>query len=121
MSQCVEWQGKYFSNGYGRVGYKMAHRIVYEEQVGEIPDGLQLDHLCRNRGCVNIEHLEPVTIKVNVMRGVSPHAINARKTHCTNGHEFTEQNIYQRPDRIARGCRTCRAQAVKRHQARKRG
>lgn len=113
MSQCIQWQGKYFANGYGRIGYKMAHRIAYTEQVGEIPEGLQIDHLCRNRGCVNVEHLEPVTIAVNVMRGVSPHALNARKTHCLNGHEFTEENTYRRKDKNTRDCRTCRNAAVK--------
>lgn len=122
MSECVRWGGKYFPNGYGRVGYKMAHRIVYEQEVGAIPDGLQIDHLCRNRWCVNVEHLEPVTIAENVLRGEGITAINARKTHCIHGHEFTEKNTYVRPDRTNhRDCRICRYEATKRHQARKRG
>ena len=121
MTPCIRWEGKYYSNGYGRVGYKMAHRVVYEEQVGVIPEGLHIDHLCRNRWCVNPEHLEPVTLVENVRRGESFTAINSRKTHCKNGHELTEDNIYQRPNRVDRGCRTCRREAVSRYQAKKRG
>lgn len=121
MSQCIVWTGKYFANGYGRVGYKLAHRIAYEQAVGDIPKGLYIDHLCRNRGCVNPNHLEPVTLVENVMRGVSPHALNAKKTHCSKGHEFTFSNTYQRKDRTARECRICRYGAVKKHLIKKEG
>ena len=69
-----------------------AHRIAYELTVGPIPDGMQVDHLCRNRGCVNPAHLEVVTQTENLMRGDGPAARNARKTHCKRGHEFTPDN-----------------------------
>ena len=122
MAECVRWQGKYFANGYGRVGYKMAHRIVYEQEVGEIPEGLQLDHLCRNRWCVNTLHLEPVTIAENVLRGEGITANNKRKTSCDKGHPFTLRNTYIRQDRPnRRECRICRNEVTKRYQARNRG
>lgn len=68
---------------------------------------LELDHLCRNRRCCRPDHLEPVTHKENVLRGMAPSAINARKTHCKRGHEFTAENIYPSPDGVRR-CRECR-------------
>ena len=93
-SGCWEWTGCKIWNGYGRIhqiidGKRkmiLAHRAVYEILVGPIPEGLTLDHLCRNRSCVNPAHLEAITMRDNVLRGVGPTAINARKTHCINGH-----------------------------------
>lgn len=83
-----------------------AHRFAYEQTVGPIPDGLVLDHLCRNPSCVNPDHLEAVTQQENILRSpIAPAAINARKTHCLRGHEFTSMNT--RID--ARGGRRCRA------------
>jgi hypothetical protein len=108
---CWDWVAGKLSSGYGsfRTGNRahVAHRYAYEALIGPIPDGLQLDHLCRNRSCVNPDHLEVVTQRVNLARGVSPPAINARKTHCSRGHEFTDENTYRSPDGY-RGCRTCR-------------
>lgn len=82
-----------------------AHRVAYELLVGPVPDGLQLDHLCRNKICVNPSHLEPVTSKVNVLRGTGLTAINARKTHCSRGHFYDSGNTYVHQDK--RYCREC--------------
>lgn len=106
---CWLWRGE-LRKGYGRVlfggGRLSAHRVVYEMEVGPIPEGLVIDHLCRNHACVNPEHMEPVTQRVNVLRGVAPAAANARKTHCLRGHAFDDENTY--PVRVGgRGCRAC--------------
>lgn len=106
---CWPWTSATQPNGYGYFmcdGDRYAHRLAYTLAVGPIPAGLQIDHLCRNRGCVNPAHLEPVTPRENVIRGVGPSARNAKKTHCQNGHEFTEENTY-RDKRGHRLCRIC--------------
>jgi len=82
-----------------------AHRVAYELANGRIPNGLVPDHLCRVRLCVNDSHLELITQKVNCLRGISPCAVNARKTHCARGHRFTKRNTYLRKDRP--GTRDC--------------
>jgi hypothetical protein len=74
--------------------------------VGPIPEGKQLDHLCRNRACINPEHLEPVTAKENILRGESFSAKNARKTHCIHGHELSGDNL--RILKHGRVCLECR-------------
>lgn len=111
--ECWLWTGRL--NGYGyaemKLGgrYQMAHRVAYQEIVGPIPEGYQLDHLCRVRHCVNPAHLEPVTSRENTVRGEAPSAINAAKTHCKRGHAFDETNTYRwRSSRICRECRRLR-------------
>jgi hypothetical protein len=111
---CWEWTGGHSSTGYGAWGPRAqkAHRAVWELLVSPIPKGMTLDHLCRNRGCVNPDHLEVVTMRENVLRGVGPSAVNARKTHCVHGHPFDERNTgYQRKGRYkthaTRYCRAC--------------
>jgi hypothetical protein len=103
-------------NGYGylHIGREngvhrraLAHRFAYEMIVGPIPDGLHIDHLCRNRACVNPAHMEPVTQRENTLRGIAVSATNARKTHCSAGHEFTSENTRTRSDNGGRRCRTC--------------
>lgn len=109
---CHEWTGSCMNGGYGNA-YDVrtkrmtpAHRLVYELVIGPIQDGLQLDHLCRVRNCVNPSHLEPVTCQTNLERGETR---VARKfdTHCQNGHAYTGRNEYRGKANGTRMCRTC--------------
>jgi hypothetical protein len=114
-SGCWEWTGAITRLGYGNayVGGRtmLAHRAVYEALVGPVPNGLTLDHLCRNRGCVNPAHLEPVTHRENVLRGEGFAARHARKTHCPRGHPYDEKNTeWYRGGRYCRACRTAAPQ-----------
>lgn len=112
---CVEWTAGTNGVGYGlfhpytTTGNKKvyAHRWSYEQRYGEIPEGLHLDHLCRNTRCVNPDHLEPVTPRVNILRGISDPALNARKALCHKGHPFTPENVYVNPGTGYRNCREC--------------
>lgn len=116
-SGCWLWTAYIDQKGYGVFGvtrrdlYK-AHRYSYQMHIGEIPEGKQLDHLCRVRHCVNPAHLEPVTNQENVIRGV-----NARpaKTHCKSGHELTDDNTYYHPKKGWRDCIKCRKAAKQRY------
>lgn len=103
---CWEWTGTHRRKGYGWFDKSSSHRLAYEWARGPIPSGLQLDHLCRNHGCVNPLHLEPVTNRENTLRGVGLPAINARKTACVHGHDFTAENTMYRKngDRVCRAC-----------------
>jgi hypothetical protein len=107
-SGCWLWTGTMLWTGYGQVMInkkgKLAHRVAYELFVGAIPQGLTIDHLCRTRICVNPEHLQAVSQRVNTLRGIGPSAVNARKTHCPRGHELSSDNLYVNPQ----GKRTCK-------------
>lgn len=117
---CWEWAGAHNRDGYGTAyttptGAKPqgAHRVVYELLVGPIPEGLTIDHLCRNRGCVNPAHLEPVPKHENILRGEGVAARNAAKTHCPQGHAYTAENT--RITRVgSRRCRTCHRESQRR-------
>ncbi|MEU2070427.1 HNH endonuclease signature motif containing protein [Streptomyces anulatus] len=93
-----------------------AHRVAYEALVGRIPDGLQIDHLCRVRECVNPEHLEAVTLRENVMRGANHVADQVKRTRCPQGHPYDEKNTYLRPNG-KRDCRKCKRAADARYRA----
>jgi hypothetical protein len=113
-SGCWVWVGAITkSTGYGKVKLngrpKDAHRASYEMHIGPVPAGLEIDHLCRNRPCVNPAHMEPVTRGENTRRGDH---YQRRKTHCPQGHPYTGQNIAyrMRDGGLTRQCRTCRLQ-----------
>ncbi len=115
---CWEWQAS-TSVGYGVIGRGrrgegtvLAHRAMYEQIVGPIPEGLTLDHLCRNRRCVRPGHLEPVTLAENKRRGESIAEQNRRKTHCPQGHPYDDENTewhqYRGAGKFGRHCKACR-------------
>ena len=141
---CWDWTGYIMPNGYGKLTIpeqrsNLAHRLVYEEYVGPIPEGLDIDHLCRNRACVNPDHLEPVTRSVNLARSPIVRAMRAAvtaaaairraerlanskhnryKTHCPSGHPYDEENT--RWYRNSRRCKACdRIQHNERYRARR--
>lgn len=116
LGPCWVWTGAKGPLGYGRMGIDgktvQVHRFAYEHLVGPIPEGLDVDHVCRNPSCVNAPggHLEPVTHRENVRRGTAPAAANAVKTHCKRGHEFTPENTriqIGHKGKQMRNCRTC--------------
>lgn len=115
---CWLWTGVRNWGGYGffyvdaNCFGKAAHRFAYETEIGPIPEGLQLDHLCRNRQCVNPAHLEPVTQQENIRRG-NGGAHWAAKTHCPKGHPYEGDNVYINP-KGSRECKACRREAQNR-------
>jgi hypothetical protein len=108
---CWQWLGSQKSKGYGAFavdGKTMcAHRVSWELAVGPIPAGMEMDHLCRNPGCVNPDHLEVVTRRENSLRGMSFAGVNARKTHCPQGHPYDEENTSTNTTTGGRLCRSC--------------
>lgn len=125
---CWLWTGR-CQRGYGAYDVKVdgrwthiaAHRVSYQLNVGPIPDGLVLDHLCRVKNCVRPDHLEAVTQRENVLRGMAPSAIAARRSTCAKGHDITDPaNLY--PDRShprERRCRICHNERERARRARK--
>lgn len=109
-SGCWLWTGAKTPSGYGKINrngrFQYVHRFAYEMAFGAIPTGLEIDHLCGNRSCVNPSHLEPVTRQENITRSGGASSVNASKTHCTNGHIFDEENTRFDSDGHRR-CRIC--------------
>lgn len=107
---CWEWTAAKSWCGYGQIGVnrkvKYAHRVFYELVVGPVPDGCELDHLCRNPGCLRPSHLEPVPHRVNMQRSPEMGKANRAKTHCPRGHAYDEENTFW--TKVGgRKCRTC--------------
>lgn len=110
---CWEWRGSRSPQGYAQMRLNgkcgLAHRFIATEAFGEIPAGLVVDHLCRNRGCVNPAHLELVTMGENTRRGDAVKALKesrAARTHCARGHAFSGENLHV-DARGHRGCKAC--------------
>lgn len=124
LDDCWLWRGSVNNNGYGQFGVRngehhttvFGHRAMYELWFGPIPEGAQVDHLCRVRRCCNPRHLEAVSPTENLRRRVplrgSEHP-HGRKTHCPHGHPYDAENTYRTPEG-KRSCRTCRRAAKKR-------
>ncbi len=111
ITGCWNWTGQVSPSGYGIVAKAgstiRAHRLMYEEHYGQKPTGLDVDHLCRNRLCINPEHLEAVTHRENMRRSYSPAGLNARKSHCNSGHPLSGDNVSIRKTDGGRVCRAC--------------
>ncbi len=125
VGECwVPKKGKH-PTGYYSIGIRIGdnkyknirvHNLSYEAFVGPIPEGLELDHLCRNKGCFRPEHLEPVTHNENMKHDDKALGIRSAATHCKLGHKFTKENTYWRPDRAnSRSCVICSRERVARY------
>ena len=125
---CILWTGAIAPNGYGRVGFgksqtKVAHRVIYVWATGQdVPEGLDLDHLCRVRACVNPTHLEPVARRLNIGRSTSRNAATIRADlasgRCGNGHDLTAPNAWAMQG-ASRVCRPCRNETARAYRARR--
>lgn len=111
---CIRWTGVHGPKGYGRISVggktRIVHRVAYEVLVGPIPEGLEIDHLCRVRDCINVQHLEPVTHLENVRRR------RDNPDECANGHPFTKENTHWysqkgRDSNPVRKCRRCKKES----------
>lgn len=124
---CWVWNGYRNDDGYGQIDWGglrwLTHRATYTDQRGPIPDGMTLDHTCRNRACCNPWHLEVAEQRVNLYRGDSFVGLNARKTHCPQGHPYDEENTVVRyqphKNAMARFCRACSVERGRRDYHRK--
>jgi len=123
-TECWEWQKAKSSAGYGQIRLDgklyYTHRLMYQQEHGEIPQGMQIDHLCRNRACCNPAHLEAVTQKENILRGNGWSGRKARTSHCPKGHELAGDNLVKYELKFGkRKCRTCKVERDKTYYHRK--
>ena len=113
IGDCWLWTGVLTSGGYGQMSVngvqKYVHRLIWEELIGPIPAGYDVDHLCRVRNCVNPDHLDPVTRRENLSRGVG----HGTRAYCPQGHPYNKKNTYRYPDG-SRYCRVCRREGMRR-------
>mgnify|MGYP001575286960 CR=1 FL=1 len=128
-NDCWQWLGQIGNHGYGVIfesrkecenpnkRVRLAHQVSYTLLKGQIPEGLPIDHLCRNRVCVNPAHMEVVTLAENVLRGESLNARRARQTHCIHGHLLSGSNLYIKQG--YRQCRKCHVIETRRYRQRK--
>lgn len=121
---CMEFIGSLYKNGYGQIWNgkrtEQAHRVSYRFYVGEIPDDKEIDHLCRNRCCVNPNHLALVTHQENIARSHTVMGENARKTHCMRGHPLSGENLIITKQKT-RQCRVCSNMRARMAKQRKKG
>lgn len=111
-TDCLLWNGAVNKKGYGVIEVSdrnwLAHVLAYFLVKGPVPSGKVLDHLCRVHNCINPDHLEPVTDRENILRGVGIAAVNANKTECIRGHALSGSNLYVNPTNGKRKCKTCK-------------
>ena len=124
-SPCWISANRKLRDGYTQTSYLgrrwMTHRLSWLMHHGPIPEGLTLDHLCRQTDCLNPDHLEPVTSRTNTLRGQTVAAAKAAQVECINGHPLEGANLYRRADRPnVRECRACRNEAARKHRERQR-
>jgi hypothetical protein len=121
---CWMWRSTHDRDGYAKIKVNGenagAYRVAYELAFGPVAKGLELDHLCRVRGCVNPLHVEPVTPLENNRRGMGPTAVNARKTECVHGHPFDAANTRVDRNTGSRVCRACVRDIQRRRRERRR-
>ncbi len=121
--ECLVWTGGKTYGGYGVFWFNgkcgLAHRYSYEKSKGQIPEGLQIDHICNNRSCVNPDHLRAISSAENNARSTSPTAKNIKKTHCPSGHPYIIETMW-----VIRGkriCKLCHQRRAKELRMRKEG